>query len=114
LHKVLHVVDAMQALIDTPSIIKRDLMSRRKLLYVILERGGSRYTSGRGMRLFQKAGIGQVRHDIANACRTETFAVGPRQSARSNRFPTNNVGLDDRRKYFPFAGAELRLVWHTL
>ena len=32
LHELLHVVDTVQALLDTPFIVQRDLMSRRNLL----------------------------------------------------------------------------------
>jgi hypothetical protein len=57
------------------------------------------------MRLLKKAGIGKVRHHVADGSRAQPFTTGARKRARADRLSTGYKCLDYGGQNFPFAPA---------
>ena len=74
----------------------------RKLLYIIAIRLGTGYAARRGVGLLQIAGVGQVRHHVADGGRAESFPIRPRQGARPHRVAGGNKGLHNGGQNLPF------------
>jgi hypothetical protein len=63
------------------------------------------------MRLLQESSVGQIGHHIANRSRTQSFAAGTREGARTHRLSAGNECLDDGGQDFPFPSARWPW-WH--
>ena len=67
---------------------------------------------GRGVRLLQKSGVGQVGHDVADGSRAQALAIGARQSARPDRLARGDVGLHDGGQDFAFTPSDIVRCFH--
>src|SRR5581483_88190 len=112
LHELTHIGHSRKRILDDALIRVRQSGLARKLLDVIAVGLAGRNTSGRGVRLVQEPRIRQIRHYVADGCRTETLFTGPRQGPRSHRFARGDKRFHDRREDLALALSHLSSRWH--
>src|SRR5216683_8593 len=64
------------------------------------------------MALLQKSRVRQVGHHVTNRSRTQAFAVGARQRARTYGLARGNKSLHNGRQNFAFPLADIWVRWH--
>ena len=113
LHELLHVGDAGERIGDHGFFLGRQTGSARDLLNVIAISLGRWDAARRGVRLLEKARVGEVSHHVADGCGAESFAVRARESAGTDGLARGNEGLHDGRQDFAFAIPDIGVSWHT-
>ena len=114
LHELLHILRALQVALDQAFVGRRQTRLAGQLLHIEAIGLRGRNASGRGVRLLQKSGVGQIGHDVANGGGAQVLAIIARQRARSNRLARGDVGLHDGGQDFAFAFADAWRCAHGL
>ena len=102
LHKLLHVSNAREGILNNALVLHREARLPTQLLDVIAISFRTRHAPGGGVRLLEKPRIGQVRHHVPDRGRTQALAAGAREGARADGFPGGDESLDDCGQDFPF------------